>query len=206
MKLIKITLFVVAFLIGSNLSAQAPIEFGVKGGINLSNLTDDDDAKAKVGFNVGLTLDYGLTPNLYLLTGLEYTTKGCTADKVGGIKPSINLGYLQLPVHLGYKIDILEATKLTFHAGPYVAYGIAGKSTAKLDIDLPMGSVIEKKDDSFRDGAFKSLDYGVGLGAKVEFGKIGVGLGWDFGLVDINDFDGASVKTQNGYLTVGYKF
>ncbi|MDR2954228.1 MAG: PorT family protein [Prevotella sp.] len=52
----------------------------------------------------------------------------------------------------------------------------------------------------------KRFDFGVGLGAGAEFGKIGVGLGYDFGLANISDESGFSIKTQNAYLTLGYKF
>lgn len=197
MRKLKTVLFAVALFMGTSLSAQLPISLGLKGGLNLSNLTDDADAKAKVGFNVGLTADLSIpmTP-LYVGTGIEYTTKGCSSD--GDEDLSINLGYIQVPVHLGYKFSVPGAS-IKLHAGPYVAYGIGGKTSSEED-------GLEVRIDSFQDGLFKKFDFGAGVGAGVGFGPLEVGLGWDFGLVDINDFNEASVKTQNGYLTVGYKF
>jgi hypothetical protein len=95
--------------------------------------------------------------------------------KVGSKKT--NVSYLQLPIHLGYKLEITEETKLVFHAGPYLGYAL-------------------KKD-------YKDFDYGVGLGTGAEFGKFGVDLGWDFGLAKVGV---GNAKNMNGYLTVGYKF
>lgn len=187
---LKTCLVAVALLIGINTYAQdKPVTFGVKAGVNLSNVSGDvDGSKAKVGFNAGVTLDYGFTSDVYLLTGLELTTKGFKIKDEDG---SANLMYLQLPVHVGYKLSIVEDTKIVFHAGPYVAYGIGGKT----------GGV-----DSFGKDRFDAFDFGLGLGVGAEFGKIGVGLGYDFGLVNIIDAGGANIKNMNAYLTLGYKF
>ncbi len=189
----KTCLVAIALLIGVNTYAQdKPVTFGVKGGLNLSNISGDvSESKAKIGFNVGITLDYGFTPDVYLLTGLELTTKGFKEDG----DASSNLMYLQLPVHVGYKLSVAENTKIVFHAGPYVAYGIGGK-TAAGDIKV----------DSFGEDRFNAFDFGLGLGVGAEFGKIGVGLGYDFGLTNIIDLGGANVKNMNAYLTIGYKF
>lgn len=203
MKTMKTILFAVALLIGVNAYAQdGKAEFGVKAGLNMSNFNGDvEDTKVKIGFNVGVTLDYALTDarDWYLMTGLEYTTKGAKGKKVGDIKPSVNAAYLQLPVHVGYKFDVTEATRLSFHAGPYLAYGVNGKRKFK------EGSA-ELSLDTFDDNAYKRFDFGLGLGAGAEFGKIGVGLGYDFGLLNIADAKDVTIRNGNAYLTVGYKF
>lgn len=189
----KTCLVAIALLIGVNTYAQdQPITFGVKAGVNLSNVGGDaSGTDAKIGFNAGVTLDYGFTPDVYLLTGLQLTTKGFKV-KVLSEKLTSNLMYLQLPVHVGYKLTVAEATKIVFHAGPYAAYGIGGKTEGE---------------KSFQDGAYKKFDFGVGLGVGAEFGKIGVDLGYDFGLANINDTDvDGKLKNMNAYLTLGYKF
>jgi hypothetical protein len=192
----KTCLVAIALLIGINTYAQdKPITFGVKAGVNLSNLSGDvENNKAKIGFNAGVTLDYGFTSDVYLLTGLELTTKGYKV-KEGDYKLTANMMYLQLPVHVGYKLTVAEGTKVVFHAGPYVAYGIGGKISDNED----------DKWDSFGDESAKKFDFGLGIGAGLEFGKIGVGLGWDLGLANINRGEG-KIKNQNAYLSVGYKF
>lgn len=218
--ILKTSLLAIFLLIGVVANAQEqPLTFGVKAGMNLSNLSGDgvEGTDAKVGFNVGLTVDYALTQDLFLMSGLEFTTKGAKAsfsDSYEGVNAEMNITinsmYLQLPVHAGYKFDVSEGMKLNLHAGPYVAYGIGGKSKTKIkgdiagrDINLePEGDV-----DMFGDkGMANRFDFGLGLGVGAEFGKFGVGLGYDLGLTNIAKDSKEKVRNMNAYLTVGYKF
>ena len=78
---IKTGLTAIALLVCVNLSAQEKkATFGVKGGLNLSNMTQDLKGDAKVGFNLGVTMDYALQNNFYLLTGLSYSLEGSKED------------------------------------------------------------------------------------------------------------------------------
>jgi hypothetical protein len=109
-----------------------------------------------------------------------------------------------LPINVGYKIP-LESFTVSLKAGPYLAYGLSGKNG---DTDL-------FKDESITepitgqtitvDAQAKRFDYGVGIGAGIEFGAIGVGLSYELGLADISNGNG-SIKNQNAMLSVGYKF
>jgi hypothetical protein len=97
---------------------------------------------------------------------------------------------------VAYKIDVTPGTKVVLHAGPYVAYGLGGKAKAgSLEIDT--------FDD---DLGFKPFDAGLGLGVGAEFGKILVDVGWDMGLTNISRISSMDVKTQNAYISLGYKF
>ena len=197
MKTIMKSFFVVVLLLMSaGVSAQVPIELGVKAGANLSNFSKGD-WDAKVGFNAGITADINFAPSMYVLTGLEFTMKGGKND-IAGVKLTANPMYLQLPVHFGYKLEVMSGTNIVFRAGPYLAYGIAGKAKAK------KGSV-EESIDFFGKDANRRFDYGIGGGVGAEFGKIGVTLGYDFGLNKLVDADGAA-KNQNAYLSLGYRF
>ncbi|MDR1882511.1 MAG: PorT family protein [Prevotella sp.] len=196
----KTNLVIIALLLAMGINAQdKPLTFGIKAGANLSNLGGDDteDLSAKAGFNAGVTLDFALASDLYLLTGLEYSTKG---TKNGDVK--LNLGYLQLPVHLGYKLEVVDGTKLVFHAGPYLGYAASGQWKAEgVSIDA-FGDEVDQLEVT----KLKRFDFGLGLGVGAELGKIGVGLGYDFGLANLFDTSEAKVRNMNAYLTVGYKF
>lgn len=211
--ILKTSLIAIALLLGISANAQEkPLTFGVKAGMNLSNFSGDGDSDSKIGFNAGVTVDYALSSDLYLLSGLELTTKGAKAEyseSESGVsvkyKATATPMYLQLPVHLGYKLTVTEGTKIVFHAGPYIAYGIGGKTKTKASANaLSIDINHEDKEDFFGDEGAKRFDFGVGLGAGVEFGKIGVGLGYDFGLTKL--YDEGNSKNMNAYLTVGYKF
>lgn len=199
MKTIKLLLVATLILAGISLKAQDnPFTFGVKAGVNMSSVTGDDDGtKVRFGYNIGVTVDYAINQDWYILSGLQYTTKGTNLDKIGSIKPSMHAAYLQLPIHAAYKLEVAPETKLVFHAGPYLAYGLNG--------DLKFEEDGEKLSYNTFD-YFKRFDAGLGLGVGAEFGKFGVDLGWDFGLVNIVDKGDGTIRNANAYLTVGYKF
>lgn len=205
---LKISLLIISMLIAIAVSAQQPISVGVKGGLNVSNqkyksgdLSYSPDSK--IGFNVGLTLDLNLPSNLALMSGLELTTKGSKIKEEGEI--TMNAMYLQLPVHLGYKIEVAPGTKVHFDAGPYLAYGLGGKTKLKVES-------FEEEEDTFGKDAFKRFDFGLGIGAGITFmDKIQVRLGYDHGLVNVANSDNSEdielkVNNKNFYVSLGYLF
>lgn len=218
MKTIKLLLAATLIMVGVSLNAQDnPFTFGVKAGVNMSNMNGDVTGnKVRFGYNIGVTVDYAINQDWYILSGLQYTTKGVNFDKIGGVKPSVHAAYLQLPIHAAYKLEVTPSTTLVFHAGPYLAYGINGKSKLgpndDVEVDIEgiedleglVNSLLNKKTNTF--DTFKRFDAGLGLGIGAEFGKIALDLGWDFGLVNILDKYDGSVRNANAYLTVGYKF
>jgi hypothetical protein len=58
---LKLSLLIVALMTVTMASAQ--LSFGVKGGLNVSNVSSDFSTNARTGFNIGLLADYELTPN-----------------------------------------------------------------------------------------------------------------------------------------------
>lgn len=236
--IIKTCLVAVALMIGTSAYAQLPVQFGVNAGMNLSNLGGDDadDSDAKIGFQVGFTVEYNITPELFLQSGLSFTTKGAkdetklSHDEVdaiyyylegehlpsgieasGKVKETVNAMYLQLPIRIGYRIPVTDAFKVNINAGPYLAYGIGGKIKDEATITLraageTVSSTDDEKYDSFDDGRLKRFDFGLGFGVGAEFGKIGVNLGYELGLTNISDAPSGDLKNRNAFLTVGYKF
>ncbi|MBK5721413.1 PorT family protein [Dysgonomonas sp. Marseille-P4677] len=195
----------IALLIGLicsvSMFSQLPVSFGVKAGINLSEIQKIDD-NVKVGFNIGLTAELALPSNFYLMSGLEFTTKGTKGkntiiDATGPMsKATYNAIYIQLPIHAGYKLDLVPGTKLVFRAGPYLAYGVGGK--IKWDITNYGES------DFFNDHSNR-FDFGIGGAVGVEFSnKISVNLGADQGLTNISK--DTSTKNRCAHISVGYKF
>lgn len=199
MRKLKFSILVVAMLVVATV-AHAQVDLGIKAGVNMSNVYGDNvkNDNVKIGFNVGIAADYGFSYSTSLQTGLFLSTKGYER-KVSDTEYSVNMMYLQLPLHLAYKIDVTPGTRVVLHAGPYAAYGISGKRSLKsgnYEIDLPV---------KVFDGQFKPFDFGAGLGVGAEFGQFLVDLGWDMGLIDISKTSNKK-KTQNAYLSVGYKF
>lgn len=207
MKKFKLSLVVVFVAMASIVGAQNS-SLSIKGGVNMSNFYGDDlnDKSMKVGFHVGLGADFEFAPNIGIQSGLFYSAKGAEYT-YSSAEVNVTANYLQLPVHVAYKIDVTPGTKVVLHAGPYVAYGLGGKTKVNLG-GTQLGSVDTFKDDSAIDAfnGLKRFDAGLGLGVGAEFGRILVDLGWDMGLTNLSRIDNANVKTQNAYLSLGYKF
>ena len=181
-------------------AASAQVSFGIQGGANLSNLNIEGlSTSSKFGFNAGVLADFGLTHDMGIRSGLHFTTKGAKHE-LGPIETTINLMYLQIPVHFAYKIDVMPGTRIVFHGGPYVAYGIGGS----ISINVPGESdSIEAFGD---DGGFDRFDFGLGIGVGFEFGRFLTGIGWDMGLLNISNSDEGTARNMNAHLTVGFRF
>lgn len=214
---VKIGLVAIFFLVSVLANAQNKIAVvGVRAGINFSGVSSDSPGdKTKVGFNIGMTADFRLSDEIYLLTGLEYTVKGAKGKSfiaagedgwgqyyddhyyVTSEKPA----YLQLPLHVGYLWAINRDFRLMFHAGPYIAYGLGGKKDEKWVYD----DRTEKGDTDYFGVGVSKFDWGLGGGVNVEYDRYVLGLGYDLGLRNITPDFGKS-KTRNMYITLGYLF
>lgn len=205
MKKMRLTAIVVMLTLVAGVSAQ--VNVGIKGGVNLSNYYGDEltEKNAKVGFHVGVMGEYEINYNVALQTGIYFTTKGLkTENQNWNAEYTENLMYLQLPVHFAYKVDVTPGTRVVFHAGPYIAYGVGGSRKASV------GSITGEwdVDNIFGDGEtqYKPFDAGLGLGVGAEFGQILLDLGWDMGLVNFSRTTDGDLKNQNAYLSVGFRF
>lgn len=204
MKKIKLSL-VIALLGMVSLVGAQNTSFSIKGGLNMSNFYGDElsDKNMKTGFHIGVGADFEFAPNMAIQSGLLFTSKGAKyTTALVSTELNANANFLQLPLHFAYKIDVMPGTRVVLHAGPYVAYGIGGKTSAgNVEVDT-------FKDDAFLDvlNGLKPFDAGIGLGVGAEFGSILLDLGWDMGLTNLSRVSGYDVKTQNAYLSVGFKF
>ncbi len=206
MKKIKLSLVIALLAIVSLVGAQNT-SFSIKGGLNMSNFYGDElsDKSMKTGFHAGIGADFEFAPNMAIQTGLLFSSKGAkyTTDILNS-ELDVTANFIQLPLHFAYKIDVMPGTRVVLHAGPYIAYGIGGK--AKVNIS---GENITETDTFDSDFGLKNFDSGLGLGVGAEFGRILVDLGWDMGLVNLSRAEGRygeEIKTQNAYLSIGYKF
>lgn len=198
-----ITVILTAILAAFTVPAQTQeISSGIKGGLTMSNLyinTDDiDNENARFGFHLGLFTQMMYFETFGIQGELLYTTKGTKATYKGLINQSVdfNLNYLELPILFVVRpMDLLE-----IHAGPYLGM--------LLNTDIKLSGAIEGSDDISR-GNFKSLDYGLGLGAAVNLGNTQAGARYNLGLRKIADSDVAKLllgSSKNSYIQVFVAF
>lgn len=222
--LLKLSFLALILAIGLNANAQGAssnlyssngeegLSFGIKAGVNFAGFSGKGakDLNGKIGYNVGVFAEYTLPASIYVLTGLDFTAKGAKIEEKDDgdmYKVTYSPLYLQLPIHIGYKVVLAENINLGIHAGPYLAYGIGGKVKMKY---TSSERDTEKEDENFfgseKDGGFKSLDLGLGFGADLEFGKYRIGLGYDLGLSNIGRDKDYPIKNKNLSINIGYKF
>ncbi len=173
------------------------VTFGVKGGANLSSYSGDiNDTKYVFKCQFGAIVDLAFTDHLYIVTGLDFQTKGTKVEPKKGKDIKYNPMYLQIPVHAAYKFDIAPRTRFVVEAGPYISYGIGGKMKGNEKVNI------------FGDDRLNRFDFGLGAGIGLEYQHVAIKGGYDFGLIDISDVNKVKVKVknQNAYLTLGYRF
>ena len=229
--LFKVSLIAIAMLISISIDAQeSPITFGIKGGGNISTLSDNEDiTKPKIGYQFGVTVDYMITPDMFIFSGIELVNKGAAGKRLPSsatsdatVATTSNSLYIQLPIHFAYKFDAGTDTKIALHGGPYVAYGVGGKMKAKMKDSTTPYTKETLENDFFGDnGLAKRFDYGLGLGVSIEYNKLVFDFGFDAGIPNIVN-DGAEIyynltkkildkddwklRNQSVHLTFGYKF
>jgi hypothetical protein len=200
LKAVLIIAFSVACLF--TMAQEKDISFGAKGGFNMATFQESINTKSKPGIVAGITVDYNIKDDFFILSGLEYVVKGNKVDGGEGNGDGIDLNYLQLPVHIAYKYELTQDIKLVADIGPYFAYGIRGKIKYKAIGDYEAYDI-----NAFDDGAYKRFDLGLGLGAGIEVSRINIRIGYDHGLSKINEFQSiVDMENCSVAFTVGYKF
>lgn len=182
-----------AMLLGGSAFAQhssQKVSFGLKGGLNVSNLHNSDntglDTKSKIGFNAGALAHIHLAPQLALQPEVYYSAQGAKYD-IANNEGKINLGYINVPVMIQYLFD----NGFRLQAGPQVGFLINAKNKiASTETDI--------KDN------LKKVDFGATAGISYVHPSSGVGVDarYNLGLSDINDTN-ASYNTTNRGFQVG---
>ena len=219
MKKLKLSLVLALLGMASLVSAQSA-SINIKGGLNMSNFYGDNlsNKNVKPGYHAGVGLDLEFVTDISLQTGLYFTSKGSeytsSIQIIGDVDYRVTANYIQLPIHIAYKMDVTPGTKLFFHAGPYLAYGVGGKRTIESNYSADLDKFFGEQEISTfdKDFGYKRFDYGVGIGVGAEFGVLVIDLGWDMGLKNIaRNIPEIQVykpkkKNQSAYLSIGYKF
>ena len=178
----KVLLTLVFVLCGISItSAQdfAKFRFGATAGMNISSTTSEY-ADSKIGFQVGLRGEYNFNNSIYLGATLLWDQKGWKVED-----ESASNGYINLPIHVGYRYFFTEKIGIFAEVGPYFAYGVTG--------------------DIFDVEGVNRFDCGIGARVGAEFSKFQVHVGYDYGLTDLADIDDAA-KNTNFMVGVSYMF
>jgi hypothetical protein len=210
MKKIILVIFATAFLINMTIAQEEVLDlrdkvtFGIKGGVNLSNVYDSKqenfDTNAKFGLAAGVFLGLPLSTYVGLQPELLYSQRGY--KETGSLFDSEftrTTNYLDVPLLLAIK----PSPVLSILAGPQFSFLLDGKYDFKSD--LLSGQV--KQDFDNEDVRKNTLCLTGGLDLNLENLVISGRAGWD---LKENNKDGSSTtpRYKNVWLqaTIGFRF
>ncbi|WP_062057979.1 porin family protein [Aquimarina longa] len=176
-KLFLLAITVISFSFYSN--AQ-DIKFGVKGGLNFSELSGDDvkskNTDGRTGYHIGAVLQVSLAETIALQPEVLYSAQGLK---------DIDVDYINIPILAKLKF----AKFFSVEAGPQFGFVVQD------DIEKAFKSVNA-------DAKAKNFDLSGAVGAGVEFGGFFGQLRYNFGFTDVID----KVKAKNSafQVSVGY--
>lgn len=179
----KISILIIAVLfISANATAQLS-QFGVKAGVNFSNMTVDnsDDNTLKTGFHAGAFGRMGISESFSLQPELLYTTKGFTNSYDALIaegEAKINLNYIELPINLVYHL----ARDFSFQFGPYFGY-LANANVSSSNELLNFFQI--DTDDNIDRSRFKPIDIGLTAGLDFTMQQFIFGFKYNLGLTKV---------------------
>lgn len=212
-------------------AAQSPISFQVKAGVGTAYFGGRNTSvyDTKLAYKVGVGMEYALSRAWSLQPTLNFVSKGSKGEVESLTKFTMDELYLELPVLLAVHLHVDDLTDFTFAAGPYVAYGIAGTTTA----DFGSGVSIPTEDGyiyvsgeqrintfgSLEDGYMggKRFDAGLAFAIGIEYHRFIFGADAQIGMTTVNNVVGNIISASTGgerispkntsvFFSFGYKF
>lgn len=188
--------------------------FGIKGGLNMSNLTGEDakidfgvDPSTKMGFGGGVFFNYAFTELFGIQAEALYMMKGATYEvefEGETFSANINADYIEIPLLLKVTIPTEGKIKPAIFAGPAFGFLMSAKAEGE-------GESTDIKDD------LESMDIGIlggaEIGYKMEKGMLFLSASYEVGMQTmVKPFDGedgeeeVDVKNSNIGIYLGYAF
>ena len=209
--------------------------FTVQGlfGMNISNFRQpnslvDGLTDPKAGFNLGVRGEYMLPScyGVFVNLGVNYTMKGAKMDVAASLPDDYSCTvkyrpcYIEIPLHVGYRFNVLDNLGVFADFGPYFAIGVNGKENFEFDGD----AVEDYSKKFFRNskmdlGEIQRYDFGLGFRVGAEYANHhSLNFSFDWGLTDMyrdsyrreffekNGFELGKLKNFNAGITYGYRF
>lgn len=180
--------------------------FDIHGGMSMANITNSE-ADLKVGYTLGVGMDYSFNDMWSFQSGLNFTSKGCKASEAG-VDLKMNPVYLDIPLLAALKINITEGNRFLINLGPYVGFGLGGKMTVEQG-GAEIGTKLFKKVDGAQEAVMNRCAIGLqyGIGFELDNHYL-INLTGQYGFTNMvkESFADESNKNLAFLLTVGYRF
>lgn len=180
--------------------SESTVYYGARVGLNVSTLTGDEtsDAKAKAGMNLGGVIGLRVsdaTP-IFLESGVYFTM--CGAKGKG--KDKVDLNYLEIPVLFKYGVQATDDIAVLPYLGPTFRFGVGGS----MKQDDGTGNTVTRT--SFKSDRYSRPDVGMKIGCGVEYTKLYLEMGYQFGITNIYDSDDISQHNGAFFVNFGVNF
>ena len=172
-------------------NAVGQITIQPKVGLNIANVTDADDADARIGLAAGAEFEYGVTDMIGVSAGLVYSMQGYKYSE-GNVDTTVKLDYLNVPILANVYVAPGLAVKLGVQPG--------FKLSSKTKIE---GSGVSIEGDSDDDGV-KGFDLAIPVGVSYQYQNIVLDARYNWGVTKV--YDGGDSKNSVFQITLGYKF
>jgi hypothetical protein len=179
--------FLLTLILSVGANAQN-LNLGVKGGLNVYNISGGDQYTSNIGIHFGLLSHIHLTDRIAVQPELLYSHQG---TNISNIDTKLNLNYINVPVLFQYMFD----NGFRVQAGPQLGFLVAAKTIA--------GDVTTNVMDDY-----ERVDLGLGIGAS--YINPGTGLGIDVrynqGLTNIGPGTASFAESTNRGFQIGLFF
>lgn len=212
MKRILLAMIAITFMINMSVAQEETLDlrenitFGIKGGVNLSNIYDsneeDFDAEGKIGFVAGAFLGIPLGPVVGIQPEILYSQRGFQAtgsNLLGDYEFKRTTNYLDVPLFLAIK----PSPVLTLLAGPQFSFLLDEK------YDFESGILTGGLEEDFDNEDIRKNTLCITGGVDFNFDNLVISgrAGWD---LKENNEDGESTtpRYKNVWLqaTLGFRF
>lgn len=224
----KRSIFLILLTLAS-LTGFAQLSFNAKVGLNASSYIGEnsEDSKFKIGARLGVGLEYEFNDIISLQPSLFFSQKGSYYKENIEISPrnysktelTINQLYLEIPINAQFRFEVADNVNVIFATGPYLAFGVGGKTHFETDTDMDIISInLDEKYKTFDEDemGYNIFDAGWNIAAGVEINRFIVELSTQLGFCEVVDFDKSvlgsyygdinSPKNVNIGISVGYRF
>jgi hypothetical protein len=226
--IMKLKLFVPALaLVFISGAASAQISLGAQAGaVFAKSKTDqlgglpgiDLSTKNRVGFTAGAIADIPFGESgLRLMPELNFVQKGVKAngnvnfDLLGQIvnadvDATVNLNYIELPVNLAYAVEAGPG-RFIVGAGPYAAFGLNGKTNAKVSFQGQSQEEDEDIEFGSDDDQIKRVDFGANfMAGYIMNNGLLFKVNYSLGLANLSNVNDSDWKNRYFGVSVGYFF
>lgn len=175
-------------------------QFGIKGGMNVSSISDDgyDDTKSKVGYYGGVFVNIPASESFSIQPEVIYNNLGSEVKLGNSYSQKLNLNYITVPVMFQYK----ATPQFYLEAGPEFGFLVSADSKTTWNNST---STAELDKDNFN-----NFNMGVGLGAGFDITKnVGINARYVAGFSDVtkpSSDPSTNAKNKNNTFQVGLNF